>query len=378
VYATTNSSQVIRDPNIDVVVIGEGEYVFRDIIKYLSGDDCLPDKGICYRDFDTGETINRGHSEFIKDLNKIPFPSYDLIDFSKYANNATRKSIDSPKAYPYARITTSRGCPFNCVFCQVKQIAGNEFRARSINNVLEEIQFLKDKYGIKSIIFDDDNLLVDRERSIDLFQGMIDRGLAMPWVMIATAVFKLDEELIKLMKTSGCDYIDIAIETGTERVMKEIIHKPVNFGYAKRMVKFARSIGIYVAANFIIGFPTETWNEIRRTLKMAEDIDADYVKISPAIPLCNTELWELCKKEEAFKDGVETNKGKWSTGQIETKEFSANELIILRAYEWDRINFTDREKLENTCKMMDVSIEEMEVIRKETIRKAHQSIGEKQ
>ena len=372
VYATTNSIRVMEDDNIDYAVVGEGEYIFRDLIGYLMGKKTRPANGICYRE--DGLIHNIEHVRFIHDLDELPFPAYDLIDFSKYSNSAARKSVDAPRAYPYARVITSRGCPFNCIFCQVGQISGKRFRGRSAGNVLDEIQTLKYKYRIRSIIFDDDNLLFDRARALEIFQGMIKRGLAMPWVMIATAVFELDEELLRVMRASGCEYIDVAIETGTERILRQVIDKPLDFDYAKRMVCLARDLGIYVTANVIVGFPTETWEEIRQTLKFVETIDADYVKVFSAIPLRNTRLWDLCVKEGAFKKGFDADKVKWSTGQIETDEFSADELTILRAFEWDRINFADPQKLQRTCAMMGVTEQEMHATRKATLLNALQLI----
>jgi len=372
VYATLNTQKVIEDSNIDFVVIGEGEYIFRDLIGYFMGNNPLPQKGICYRLNE--RVIDTGHSDFIQDLDSIPLPAYHLINFEKYAKAADRKSVDSPRRVPYARILSSRGCPFSCVFCQVKSITGNKFRPRSAKNVLDEIQYLKDNYGIKSIIFDDDNFFIERQRAKDILQGMIDRNLVMPWLAGAVAVFKLDEELIKLMRVSGCEYIDVAIESGTERVLKKIIKKPVNLEHAKKMVRLARKEGIYVAANFIVGFPTETWDEIRQTMKLAEDIDVDYVKLYGVIPLRNTELWELCEKEGAFKKDFEESNVKWGIGQTETHDFSANDLTVLQAYEWDRINFTSPEKRKRTAVMMSVTEEELYDIRRKTLNNACQSI----
>jgi len=360
VYATTNFSKVIEDEHIDYVIAGEGEYMFRYLVKHLISGHSIPKSVLI--------------GERISELDKLPLPSYHLIDFEKYTNNADRKSVDSPRAYPYARIMTSRGCPMNCVFCQVSTIAGDKFRPRSASNVLGEIQWLKDTYGIKSLIFDDDNLLHDKKRAKEIFQGMIDRGLAMPWLSIGLAVFKLDKDLIKLMRKSGCEYIAVAIESGTKRVLKEIINKPVDFDYATEMVKFARSQGIYVAANFIVGFPTETWDEIRETLQFAEDIDVDYAKIFHAVPLPHTRLWDLCEKENAF---IGNGDFKWSRGNIETKDFTANDLTILRAYEWDRINFSDSVKRERTMKMMGIDEKELNDIRKGTLRNACQLVGVK-
>ena len=197
---------------------------------------------------------------------------------------------------------------------------------------------------------------------------MIDRNLVMPWVAIAVAVFALDEELIKLMRASGCEYIDIAIESGSQRVLKEIINKPVDLEQAKEMNSIAKKEGIYVAANFIIGFPGETWDEIRETIKFAEDLNVDYTKLFAAIPLRNTKLWKLCEKEEMFKKNYEESTAKWSSGQISTNEFTANDITILRAFEWERINFTDKGKRKRTAAMLDITEEELLKMRKKTIR----------
>jgi len=375
VYATVNPELAVEDEHVDYVVVGEGEYVIRDLIHFFMGEGSLPSSGICYKTEDN-LVVNTGRAELVKDLDAIPLPSYHLIDFEAYSNSAPRKSVDLPPMLPYARIMTSRGCPQKCVFCQVETIAGRKFRPRSSDNVIKEIAWLKETYNIKSLIFDDDNLFTDRKRAKAIFRGMIEQDLAMPWKSIATAVFRLDEELIELMRSSGCQYICIAIESGSERVLKNIIQKPVNYEHARKMVQVAQKRGIFVSANFIIGFPTETWSEIRETVKFAEDLNADYIKIFNAIPLRNTRLWDLCIKENAFKTGFDWNKISWNVGQIESDEFTADDLCILRAYEWDRINFSSTEKCVKIAQMMQISTEELQQIRRETLKSSTESICE--
>lgn len=365
VYATMNSMTVMEDKNIDYVVVGEGEYVFREIVGYFMNKNSLPQKGICYRR--NGKVVNRGHADFIKDLDSLPLPAYHLIDFEKYAHSVYRKSVDSPPVVPYARIFTSRGCPIGCVFCQVESIMGKVFRTRTAKNVIDEIKFLKEKYEIKSLIFDDDNFFMDKKRTKEILQGMIDQNLVVPWISPCTAVFKLDEEMLKLMRTSGCVHIGIAIESGNKRVLKDVIRKPVDFDHAKRMIRAAQKEGIYVVANFIIGFPTETWEEIRETIKFAEESGIDYMRLFVAVPLKDTRLWDLCEKEKAFRKGYAEDKKRWSTGQIETEYFSADDLTILRAYEWDRINFTDSKKRQQTAEVMGITEKELLEIRRETL-----------
>lgn len=367
IYATVNPEKAIKDANIDFLVIGEGEYVLRDLLNHFVNKSPLPRRGICYRL--NGEIINTGHADFIENLDEIPFPAYHLIDFNKYGYSAERKSVDSPRKLPYTRLVTSRGCPVGCGFCEVESIMGRRFRPRSPKNVLDEMQFMKEKYGINSIMFDDDNFFTDKQRAKDILQGMVDRNLVMPWYA-PVAVFRLDEELVKLMRKSGCEYIDIAIESGTERVSKQVIRKPVNFKQAVELVKLIRKEGIFVVANFIIGFPTETWDEIRYTLKFAEEIDVDYAKIFVFVPLPKTRLWELCKKEGALRADFDSAKWKWSIGQTKGNEFTSNDLTILRAYEWDRINFMDPKKRKRTAEMMSITEEELFVIRRKTLNNA--------
>ena len=380
VYAMANPERAMKDKNLDYVVIGEGEYVFKQLLGFISGVCDLPKRGICFRKKGTDELINRGHAEFIKDLDLLPRPAYHLIDFLSYCGKFDdRKNVDAPLKVPYVRIITSRGCPEKCSFCQVPSLMGSYFRARSPDNVCDEIEWMKKEYGIKSIHFDEDNILTNTKRAKALFKRMIERGLTMPWINDATAVFRLDTELIDLMVESGCEYINIAIEAGSERVTRDIVLKPLDYEHAKKMAAYARKKEIFVSANLIIGFPTETWDEIRQTISFAEEINVDYVKINIAIPFRNTELFDLA--EETNSIVVDTYDGKklWTVGgAIRSEHWSANDLTILRAYEWDRINFTDPEKLKKTAKRMSISVDELNTIRRRTLDYARETITSRQ
>lgn len=365
VYATTNSDKVIKDSNIDYVICGEGEIALNQLIKCINdGVDPNSLKGIWYKS--EGQVIDGGHSDLIENLDDFPLPAYHLIDYHQYSMKAERKSLDGPAEYPYARILTSRGCPYNCCFCQVDRIAGRKFRPRSAEKVLEEIDWLIKNYNVKSLIFDDDNLLTDRKRAIKIFNGLIKYKIK--WKMIATAAFLLDDELIELMRQSGCIYVDIAIESGCERILHNIINKPLKLDKAISVIDKLKKADIYVAANFIIGFPGETWEEIRKTVAFAEACNADYIKLFNAVPLPGTRLYDLAVQENALVEDFDSNKVNWRNGFIETEEFSARDLAILRAYEWDRINFSTPEKIKKTADMMDITIDELNKTRKESRR----------
>jgi len=360
IYATANPKRVISDTNIDYAISGEGENALPELLSVLNHEKDVMPKGVWYRK--EGAVVDGGHTDFITNLDDYPLPAYHLIDYAQYSRSADRKSLDGPAEYPYARILTSRGCPYNCCFCQVNKIAGRRFRPRSAKNVLKEIDWLIHEYGIKSFIFDDDNLLTDRNRAIEIFNGM--KQYHVPWKMIATAAFLLDDELIDLMKESGCVYVDIAIESGCNRVLHDIINKPLKLDKALSVIKKLREVGIYVAANFIIGFPGETWDEIRETVRFAEMCQADYIKLFNANPLPGTRLYDMAVTQNALREGFDPENINWRNGCIETEEFSARDLTILRAYEWDRINFSTQEKIKRTADMMGITVDEMNEIRR--------------
>ena len=370
VYPTVHPDQATQDKNVDYVVIGEGEFVFKELLAYFRNESSLPSSGIAYND-STGKYISRGRYPTIQNLDSLPLPAYDLIDFDTYSNDAPRKSVDTPPAFPFARLITSRGCPYACSFCQVGVISGHPFRPRTAENVLNEIAWLKEKFGIKSLIFDDDNLYTHKKRSLELFQGMVSRNLITPWKSIATAVFRLDEQIVDAMKESGCVYLDVAIETGVERVQREIVRKPIVYPHAKRIINYIRQKGIFVACNFILGFPTETWDEIRATIRFAEELDVDYCKFFLLMPLRDTEVWNMMQKEKGLKkDNFSVQSLNWNQGQTQSKHYTENDLTILRAYEWDRVNFSDPKKRARTSEIMGITLEKLDEIRRKTLNEA--------
>ena len=361
VYVISSPQHTMANPDLDYAVIGEGEYAFRSLLGFLNGSNKLPE-GIAYKNDNTSIIPKR--VPFINNLDALPIPAYDLVDYSKYANQVGRYSVDNPRELPYGRMFTSRGCPIGCIFCQVDKISGKCFRIRSPGNVIEEMDMLKSKYRIRSVIFDDDNFFINRKRAISIFNLMIKRKLNLKWNAIAVPIFLLDEELLDIMRESGCEYLDVAIESGSQRVLSEIIKKPVKLDKVIKILDKAKSLCIDIASNFVIGFPGETWDEIRQSISFAEKIDVDYVKIFIANPLPGTILERM-----AIENGVLINKNKkmsWKYGKIKTDEFAPQDLAILRAYEWDRINFKTLKKRKKIAAMMRITEEELDRIRKET------------
>lgn len=368
IYIILNVDEAMGNGDIDYFVLGEGEFVLKELLDFISGvGKSLPQKGLAFREKD--KNVIQGRNDLIQDLDSLPFPAYHKMDFLRYSETEIRASAYRPDTFPYGRIMTSRGCPYNCCYCQNKAIHGQKIRFRSPQKVLDEMEWMKKTYGIRSLLVDDANFAVSKSRAKEIINGMIGRKLGLKWKAMNLAVFTLDYELLELMVRSGCDYIDLAIESGVPRVIKEIIHKPLSLEHVEKIIKKAKELSFKISANFIIGFPGETWEEIRQTVKFAEGIDIDYIKIMAAMPLRHTELYNVAYEHGYLSDDFSFRDMKWGFGEIETEEFSVFDVSVLRAYEWDRINFSSDKKIERVANIMGITKDEIERIRKETRKK---------
>ena len=365
VHATTMPRQVMRNPCIDFCVIGEGEAVLPQLLAWIDGNGPLPEKGLAYRD---GEQVVMQERAVVADLTQLPWPAYELVDYGAYLAVPQRSfTSNNPPEFPFVRMVTTRGCPFGCVFCQVEHIAGRKVRTRDPQDVVEELLFLKKEYGIRSIVFDEDNLLMGPSHyAMRLFSEMIKRNVGLKWIASAFALFLLTDELLDLMKASGCVGINVAIESGNPRVLKEIVGKPIkDLARVPEIIRNVTRRGMYCIANFIIGFPGETWEEIRQTIAFAENCGADYIKIYAAVPLYGTRLFELARQTRTLIFNDELPKVDWRYGQITSPEWTPKDISILRAYEWDRINFAP-ERMDRLMAITGATRMELNTMRKKT------------
>ncbi|MBF0162251.1 MAG: radical SAM protein, partial [Magnetococcales bacterium] len=370
VYPTTRPDSVMEDPNVDYAVLGEGEFVFPQLLKSIQspGQNGLPTAGIAYRE--AGKVVIKPQTHFIQDLDAMPYPDYSEIDFYRYANTSFKHVVDAPRALPYAKLNTSRGCPIGCTFCQVETISGRNTRFQSPKRIVDEIEYLVEQHGIKAIDFLDDNFLGNRRRSIGLFKEMIQRKLPIVWNAANVSSFFLSESLLDLMKEANCVYVSIAVESGVPRVLKDIFHKPVSLEHTKKMFDHCRKLGFDTASLWVVGAPGETWEEIRTTIRVAEEMDADYTKINVAVPYPGTILFDMAVQGGYLPANFGFEDLGWGQAVLSTEEFDAKELMILRAFEWDRINFTSPVKRAKIARMMGVTEKYLKTIRKNTLRSA--------
>lgn len=364
VHVTVNYDKVILNHNIDYACRGEGEYFLRELILFLEGKGGEVTKGLVYLD-ESGSMIAQEKAS-VDNLEALPWPAYDLMDFEIYTNSMPRYGSNRYPELPGLSMIITRGCPYDCTFCQVETISGRTVRMRDPEDVIEELKFLKQRYGIRSMTFFDDNFLLPKTKMKKFLKLMIDSNLKLKWQAAGTSIWVLDDEFIELMQASGCTLITVALESGSERVLHEIIRKPIkHIERVPNIISKVHAKGIWVCANFIIGSPGETWDEIQQTIKYAETCGADYVKFYVAVPLRGTEMYEMAKKMNVFTVPEDQLEVDWRYSQIKSDEWTPKDVSVLRVYEWDRINFsTDRAK--TTADIWGLSMEELNIIRKRT------------
>ena len=288
-------NESIINSSVDYVIIGEGEYRLLSLIEALNtGKNGFGFDGIAYKK--NNEIIIRPMTERIGDIDLIPFPARDLINMEKYIEIGVPYA-PFPRKERVAQVMTSRGCPFNCIFCSTVNYWGRNFRMRSVDNIMKEIDELVNKYAIQEIQFPDDNMTIKKREIKELFKRMKRHNLS--WctphgLMIQT----LDEEMIKLMAESGAYQLTFAVESGSQRVLKEVIRKPVPpKTEVKKLIDACHSHDIQVHGMFVVGFPGETKEEILMSLNYPFDVGFDSVSFFIANPVPGSELYTQCKRK---------------------------------------------------------------------------------
>ena len=314
--------EALKDENIDFVIIGEGEYTTRDLLNHIvKGTDYSGLDGFAYRD--EGRTMVNPKTRFIENLDELPLPARHLLPMETYFRINLPQTGTSWKS-PNTSMMTSRGCSARCIFCATSRFWGNRHRVRSVEKVLDEMEMLVKTYGVKELQFIDDNLTLEKGRAMEIFQGMVDRKLDLVWnTPQGIALWSIDEEVLKKMKESGCYEITFAVESGDERVLKDIIRKPVKLEMIEPLVKTARKLGLITKGYFVVGLPGETLKDMEKTFAFARKLAFDAAGIFIATPLPGTELFRLCQEKGYMKKNFSFQRATYARGNIETPDFTS-------------------------------------------------------
>lgn len=326
-HPSTLPKRVLQDQNVDYVVIGEGELTMLNLLKTLSTGAFNEIDGFAYRE--EGETVINPKKRFINDIDSLPFPARHLLPMNEYFNAEAPHGPELMRK-PYTSMITSRGCPFNCVFCSIHNIWGHKWRARSADNVVLEIEHLIDVYQIREIHFEDDNLTLDKRRMEKICDLILDRGLDVRWFTPnGVAIWTLDKNLLEKMKKSGCYKLSFGIESGCPQTLK-FLKKPINLTRARQVIRWANDVGIWTHGFFVIGFPYETKEAIYETLRFAVGSDLDFASFFIATPFPGTELLEIVKKEGLTENDLIWANQNVSYTTLNTKFLTSEEVNSLR------------------------------------------------
>jgi len=271
---------------LDTVVIGEGEETFTELAeKYEKrGKRGLEEvRGIAYRN-QSRIKVNEPRP-LIQDLDSIPFPARHLVPFKEYETSKNGQ----------AHIITSRGCTYSCRYCSSSLIMGRRFRARSPENVVDEIEELYDKYKIKEIGFIDDTFVLNRRRALAIADEIKERSLDITW-STSSRVNTIDKPLLSNLKRAGLQSIYYGIESGSQRVLN-LMNKKITLRQSEDAVKIAKDLGIEVMASFMFGYPGETPAEMDKTIDFSIKLDPDYAQYSILTPFPGTHIYQKLEKK---------------------------------------------------------------------------------
>lgn len=281
-------------PFIDFVINGEGEEVAPNLLRESVQD--TPDfsrvRGLIYKTGENAYTLT-GYNMFLRDLNKIPFPAWDLVKLDHYALSPLMQFQPGRSV----NMISSRGCVFSCIFCD-HGVRGSGWRARSPENVVAEFKYLH-SLGVRNVWLVDDLFTVSRARVQEICDLMLKEKIDMSWSCQAR-VDCVDEPTLVKMKLAGCKLVSYGIESGNDRVLA-FIKKRLSKDKARETIALTRKVGIESRCFFMMGFPTETKEEVEETIRFSLELNPSFITYSLSTPLPNTEMWDLLKDKMNYE-----------------------------------------------------------------------------
>lgn len=280
--------ETMQLPGIDFLVLGEGERTFTLLVDALAGTAAhLRDiPGLVFRE--EGKVVMTGPPVIIEDLDSLPFPARQLVPYRRYTSILAGGACATT-------VFTSRGCPYQCAFCDRPHM-GARFRARSPQNVVDELAECVG-LGIRDFIFYDDTFAVQQDRAIAIARLITERGLDIRWD-IRTRVDTVSDTMLAALARAGCQAIHYGVESGSPRILKTL-DKRIDLGRAEEVFRLTRQHGMSTLAYFMIGNPGETEDDIRLTFEMIRRLDPDYLHLTILTPFPGTRIYR-----SALEQGV--------------------------------------------------------------------------
>ncbi|MAG21800.1 MAG: hypothetical protein CL943_00645 [Candidatus Diapherotrites archaeon] len=273
----------------DIVARGEYDYTIRDI---ASGKKLEEIDGITFKK--AGKLIHNKDRSLIQNLDELPFPAIEFLPNEKYYSALYKN--------PFTFILAGRGCPHGCIYCAGPQLmSGRGYRFRSVKNVVAEMKDRKKRFNLKSILFNDDTLNVNKKHILELCDLIIKEKVDLPWAAYSR-VDSVDAEIAEAMKKAGCFLVKIGFESGCDEQLKTMKKGArATIEQARKAAKYFKDAGIQIHGTFVFGMPGETVESIRKSIALAKELDLDFVQFSVAQPYPGTEFYQYLEKNGFMK-----------------------------------------------------------------------------
>lgn len=283
VHPTLFPGDVAGQESVDYAVFGEGERTIVELVRTVEqGSEPGGIPGVAFRQ--NGRVVVNSGRPLIADLDDLPLPAYDLLPIRRYSNPQASHA-------PLGMMLTSRGCPFQCIFCDNHVVLGKKYRAYSAPRMIEELRILVHRFGVKEIMFKESDFALDRER-VHTFCELLLREPKKVFWSCNGHIGKMDSALLREMRRAGCRLIQYGVESGEQRVL-DTLKKGITIAQVVETFRLTRQAGIRTVANIMIGNPGDTRESIARTIGLAKSVKADFANIQFCAPFPGTELHRL-------------------------------------------------------------------------------------
>lgn len=327
--------RTITEENVDFVCQGEGFYTIPKLIDALKAKvDVYRIEGLWYKK--DGKVVSNSRPPLMKNLDDIPQPAWDLLPMKKYRAHNWHCFDNIENRQPYAILYTSLGCPFNCSFCCINSLFGrNAIRYRSIENVIKELDYLINTYGIRNIKIIDEMFAINEKRVIALCDAIIERGYDLNMWAYAR-VDTVTEKMLSKMKKAGINWVAYGFESGSKRVIDDVV-KGYKIDRVKEVVQMTHGLDMHICANYIFGLPEEDHVSMNETLKLMLDINAEWANIYCAMAYPGSRLYELALEKDWALPGTWQDYSQYAYGTtpLPTKYLTGEQVLAFRDHTFD-------------------------------------------
>ena len=305
----------------DGLCFGEGEKPVLELLKSKDKKKFMNESNswITFENFLNEDNLYK--HDFIEDLDDIPFYDYDICNLDNHGMNPVMSAYASHSDQNGFHIMTSRGCPFKCTFCASHKVHGRKMRYHSVERIEKDLENLKKNFNAKTIIFQDDHLMSDRDRVFKILKIIKKLDLKAIFQNGLT-LYALDMEMLKAFYDAGIRQLVLPVESGSEKVLKHQMKKPLKMRISKKVAEDCRNLGIYTNTNILIGMPGETKDDIKQALENLKSVPSNWFHVVCASPIVGSEM-----HEHALKNGFisgETLGADYRFAVINTNDFSSD------------------------------------------------------